>query len=104
MGGFAASKNHWSHLLQITQTDLVLHVTKLLKTVNWGGGGGYIVRKESPCLKSEPEETGTYYDMRKVVCYIETKKVVKNVANTIVITYAVLTKSYYKFPCKLTTL
>ena len=84
-------------------------MTKLLKTVNWGGGGdrgggGYILRKESPCLKFAPEDTGTYYDMRKVVCYIETKKVVKNVANTIVITYAVLTKSYYKFPCKLTTL
>ena len=81
-------------------------MTKLLKTVNLGGGGGcgYIVRKQSPCLKSEPEESGTYYDMRKVVCYIETKKVVKNVANTIVITYAVLTKSYHKCPCKLTTL
>ena len=83
-------------------------MTKLLKTVNWGGGGGgeggYIVRKESPCLKSEPEETGSYYDMRKAVCYIETKKVVQNVANTIVITYVVLTKSYHKCPCKLTTL
>ena len=32
----------------------------------------------------------TYYDMRKDVSYIEAKKVVKNVANTIVITYAVL--------------
>ena len=48
--------------------------------------------------------TLSYYYMRKVVCYIETKKVVKNVAYTIVITYAVLTKSYYKCPCKLTTL
>ena len=48
--------------------------------------------------------TGPYYDMRKGVCYIETKKVVKNVANTIVITYAVLTKSYHKCPCKLTAL
>ena len=46
----------------------------------------------------------TYYDMSKVVCYIETKKLVKNVANTIVIAYAVLTKLYYKCPCKLTTL
>ena len=45
----------------------------------------------------------TYYDMRKVVCYIETKKVVKNVANIIVITYAVLTKSHHKFPCNLTS-
>ena len=66
------------------------------------GGCGYIVRKESPCLKFEPEETDIYYDMRKGVCYIETKKVVKNVANTIVITYAVLTKSYHKCPCNLT--
>ena len=72
-----------------------------LKQLIWGGCG-YIVRKESRCLKFEPEETGIYYDMRKVVCYIETKKVVKNVANTIVITYAVLTKLYYKFPCNLT--
>ena len=60
-------------------------------------GRGYIVRKESRCLKSEPEETGIYYDMRKVVSYIDTKKVVKNVANV-----AVLTKSYHKCPCKLT--
>ena len=80
----------------------MLHMTKL-KQLIWGGCG-YIVRKESRCLKSEPEETGTYYDMRNVVCYIETKKVVKNVANTIVIAYAVLTKTYYKCPCKLTTL
>lgn len=58
-----------------------------LKQLIWGGGGGcgYIVRKEGRCLKCEPEETGIYYDVRKVVCYIETKKVVKNVANTIVI-------------------
>ena len=47
-------------------------MTKL--TVNLGGCG-HTVRKESPFLKSEPEETGTYYAMRKVVCYIETKKV-----------------------------
>ena len=66
------------------------------------GGCGYIVRKESPCLKSEPEETGIYYDMRKVVCYIDTKKSSKNVANTIVITYAVLTKSGHKCPYNLT--
>ena len=86
-------KNHCSHLFQITLTDIVLHLTEL-KQLIWGGGGrgsGYIVRKESPCLKSEPEETGIYYDMRKVVCYIETKKGVKNVVNTLVITYAVLT-------------
>ena len=68
-----------------------------LKQLIWGGGGcGYIVRKESRCPKSQPEETAIYYDMRKVVCYIETKKVVKNVANV-----AVLTKSYHKCPCNL---
>ena len=66
------------------------------------GGCRYTVRKESPCLKSEPEETDIYYDMRKGVCYIETKKGVKNVADTIVIKYAVLTKSYHKCPCNLT--
>ena len=42
-------------------------MTKL--TVNLGECG-YIVYEERPFLKSEPEETGTYYDMRKVVCYI----------------------------------
>ena len=87
-------KNHCSHLFQITLTDIVLHLTELKQ----------LIRKESPCLKSEPEETGIYYDMRKVVCYIETKKGVKNVVNTLVITYAVLTKSYHKCPCKLTAL
>ena len=70
--GFAPSKNHWSHLFQIALMNLQLHMMKL--TVNLGGFG-YIVRKESPFLKSEPEETGTHYNMRKVVCYIETKKV-----------------------------
>ena len=100
MGGFAPGKNHCKRLFQITLTAIVLHMTKLKQLIL--GGCGYIVRKESRCLKSEPEETGSYYDMRKIVCYIETKKVVKNVANTIVITYAVLTKSYHKCPCKLT--
>ena len=68
MGGFALSKNNWSHLFEITLTDIAKLTANL-----WGCG--YIVRKESPFLKSEPEETGTYYDMRKDVCYIETKKV-----------------------------
>ena len=77
--------------MQITLTDIVLHMTKLKQFI-WGewGGGMWL-----HC---------TYYDMSKVVCYIETKKLVKNVANTIVIAYAVLTKLYYKSPCKLTTL
>ena len=70
MGGFAPSKNHWSHLFQITLTDIELHMTRL--TVNLAGCG-YIVRKESSFLKSEPEETGTYYDMRKL-CVISRRK------------------------------
>ena len=67
IAAFAPSKNHWSHLFQITLTDIELHMTKL--TFNLGGCA-YIVCKERPFLKSEPEETGTYYDMRKVVCDI----------------------------------
>ena len=67
IAAFAPSKNHWSHRFQITLTDIELHMTKL--TFNLGGCA-YIVCKERPFLKSEPEETGTYYDMRKVVCDI----------------------------------
>ena len=104
IAAFAPSKNHWSHLFQITLTDIELHMTKL--TFNLGGCA-YIVCKERPFLKVRTWRNWylLWYEKSCMWYLISRRKKywVKNVENTIIIAYAVLTSTYHKFPCNLTS-